>query len=56
MPNGIMTTREYVIEIHTNVENIMKWIDKHESNHKWMWGVVILIPSAVVTVYKILGG
>lgn len=34
MPNGKMTVRDYVIEIHTKVEYIEKWIVAHDKKHE----------------------
>jgi hypothetical protein len=54
MTNG-KSTRDYVIETHTNVNNIKEWIDRHEKNHKWVWGMIVLMPPAISALLKILG-
>lgn len=33
MPNGKKTTRDYVIEIHTEIKYVNKWIEKHDKKH-----------------------
>jgi hypothetical protein len=54
MPNGKMTTRDYVIEIHTNLENLKEGFEEHKKNHKWMWGVIIGLPPAIFYILKLL--
>jgi hypothetical protein len=56
MPNGSKTTRDYVIEIHTKMEGVKEWQDKHEKAHKFWWFTLLAIPTAVYYVIKILGG
>ena len=56
MPNGKMTTRDYVIEIHTKLENLEKNFDEHKKNHKYLWGFIIGIPPAIYYIIKLIGG
>ena len=34
MPNGLKSTRDYVIEIHTKMEIVEKWIERHDKKHE----------------------
>jgi hypothetical protein len=59
MPNGNKTTRDYVIEIHTDMKHINEWKDKHEKSHKFIWVTLITLalglPPAIFYILKIAG-
>lgn len=54
MPNGEKTTRDYVIETHTEVKNLKEGFEEHKKNHKFLWIVVIGLPPAFFYVIKLL--
>jgi hypothetical protein len=51
-----MTTKDYVIEIHTKMDAVKEWQDKHEKSHRFMWLTLLGLPPAVYYVIKIIGG
>ena len=41
MPNGKTTTRDYVVEMHTDLKYIRDWIKEHDKKHaKWFWFII----------------
>jgi transcription initiation factor IIF auxiliary subunit len=68
MPNGdLKTTHDYAVATHqmvtdlkelfdVKVENVDNKIEEHKKNHKWLWGIIVLIPSAIYTIFKLIGG
>ena len=67
MPNGKMTNRDYIIEIHTDLKNLKEAFNSHKENHgddlkeykknhKFMWTCIILIPPAIFYILEIIKG
>jgi len=54
MPNGKMTTRDYVIEIHTKLESLKKDFEDHKKNHRWIIGLMFLVPGVIYYILKLL--
>ena len=56
MPNGKMTTRDYVIETHTALKALKENFSEHKKNHKWLIGLLFVIPPALYYLMKIVEG
>ncbi len=56
MTNGRKPTRDYVIETHANLKSLKENFEEHKKNHKWLIGLVFLIPPTLYYVIKLVEG
>jgi hypothetical protein len=68
MPNGRMTNRDYLVQIHervnnikddvkenkTAIENNRKSIESHIANHKWLYMAGAGMPPAVYYIIRLI--
>jgi hypothetical protein len=58
MPNGNMTTKEYVIKIDQKlsdfIESYKENKEDHNQEHKLMWRFIIGIPTFLIGVFTLL--
>ncbi len=58
MPNGNLTTNEYLVKIDQKLEDFIKNNDKnredHGKEHTLMWKLIIGLPSFLVVVFTLV--